>query len=85
MIVSMDAGDRGDLYDADGVLIQRATWANTETGEVYVWMFAPLGHPGWWDEHGNTVPTARVLQRFRAPLRFVSRLPSGLAGPPPRQ
>lgn len=69
MIVSVWQRDSGQLYDANGVEILYAVWADTETGEVVALVKDATGYV-WTDDKRDV---KRERKTHPAPLRFVRR------------
>jgi hypothetical protein len=73
MILSVEAGDAGELFDANGVEIKYAVWADTDTGEVAVLVMDESGRPLIAvNDRGEREPRKK-WQHHHAPLKFVGR------------
>lgn len=70
VIVSVDRGDRGELFDADGRKIEKCIEANLTTGRCVVMMT---------DRNGKLIMNSRgdgvdgVIVEFSVPMRFKRR------------
>lgn len=72
MIVAVDYGDRGLLYDATGAELKYVVWADTETGEAVHVVFDDDGRVSrTHDEQGQAVVKTQWRQH-QAPLRYVA-------------
>lgn len=65
MKVSVDDGDRGQLFDANGLEIHKAISADIDTGEVLQFETNPEGRV--------SVPVTRIMRAYPKPLTFIRR------------